>query len=48
MTEPDLARCVEHVLGEPPGTLPAERGPLGEVLASRGFALAFVAEPGSF
>jgi MOSC domain-containing protein YiiM len=48
MAEDELARCVEHILGEPAGSLPAERGPLGEELARLGFALAFVAEPDSF
>ena len=43
-----LARCVEHILGAEPGTLPASRDALGEELARRGFALANVAEPGSF
>jgi MOSC domain-containing protein YiiM len=46
--EGGLARCVEHILGTKPGALPASRDALGEELARRGFALAIVAEPGSF
>ena len=46
--EAGLARCVEHVLGATDDSLPERRDALREALARRGFALAPIAEPGSF
>lgn len=43
-----LPRCVEHLLGERPGSAPSGRAAIGEWLAARGFALASVADPASF
>ncbi len=43
-----LARCVEHVLGEPANAAPAERAELEEWLGARGLALVEIADPGSF
>jgi len=43
-----LARCVEHLLGEPRGEAPSDHEALGEWLASRGLVRVSVAEPAGF
>jgi MOSC domain-containing protein YiiM len=46
--ESSLARCVEHLLGEPEAVAPGERSLLGDWLSARGLVLVPVADPGSF
>ncbi len=43
-----LARCVEELCGEPAGSVPIGREPLGEWLSAAGLKLVEVADPGSF
>jgi MOSC domain-containing protein YiiM len=48
MPDGGLARCVERLVGEEPGSLPEGEGELGEWLAAAGLRLVPVAEPAKF